>query len=68
MEPLVNLTPSCALKGKLIPKPTSTDEESRDVYNFLGVPYAEPPVGSLRFCEPKPVSLWTGTRSATEFG
>ena len=35
---------------------------------FLGVPYASPPVGDLRWKPPQPVSPWTGTRKATEFG
>jgi len=35
---------------------------------FLGVPYAAPPVGDLRWKPPQPVRLWTGTRSATSFG
>jgi para-nitrobenzyl esterase len=35
---------------------------------FLGVPYAAPPVGDLRWKPPQPVSPWKGTRKATEFG
>jgi para-nitrobenzyl esterase len=35
---------------------------------FLGVPYAAPPVGELRWKPPQPVSRWNGTRKATEFG
>jgi para-nitrobenzyl esterase len=35
---------------------------------FLGVPYAAPPVGDLRWKPPQPVSPWSGPRKATEFG
>ena len=35
---------------------------------FLGVPYAAPPVGDLRWKPPQPVRPWTGIRSATRFG
>jgi para-nitrobenzyl esterase len=35
---------------------------------FLGVPYAAPPVGDLRWKPPQPVSPWAGIRQATEFG
>jgi len=35
---------------------------------FRGVPFAAAPVGDLRWREPQPVSPWTGTRKATEFG
>ena len=31
---------------------------------FKGVPYAEPPVGELRFKAPRPLKKWTGTRKA----
>ena len=35
---------------------------------FLGIPYARPPVGPLRWRVPSPVELWTGIRSATAYG
>ncbi len=35
---------------------------------WRGVPYAEPPVGRLRFTAPRPVRPWRGTRPAHEFG
>jgi para-nitrobenzyl esterase len=35
---------------------------------WLGVPYARPPVGALRFRAPLPVEPWTGVRDATRYG
>lgn len=35
---------------------------------FLGVPYAAPPVGDLRWRAPRPVQPWAGTRDATRIG
>ncbi|CAB4632768.1 unannotated protein [freshwater metagenome] len=35
---------------------------------FLGIPFAEPPVGPLRWAPPSPALAWTGTRDATTFG
>ncbi|SFW88083.1 carboxylesterase/lipase family protein [Amycolatopsis australiensis] len=37
------------------------------VRTFLGVPYAEPPVGELRFRAPRPARPWDGVRDATEW-
>lgn len=34
---------------------------------FKGVPYAEPPVGALRWKRPQPKTPWTGVRPAKEF-
>jgi para-nitrobenzyl esterase len=35
---------------------------------FLGLPYAAPPVGDLRWKAPQPAASWKGTRDATQFG
>lgn len=35
---------------------------------FLGVPYAKPPVGTLRWREPEPPEPWEGVREACSFG
>jgi len=34
---------------------------------FKGIPYAQPPVGNLRWREPQPVDPWDGIRDATKF-
>jgi para-nitrobenzyl esterase len=38
------------------------------VRSFLGIPYAAPPVGNLRWKPPAPVTPWKGPRNATAFG
>jgi para-nitrobenzyl esterase len=35
---------------------------------WLGIRYAEPPVGALRWRAPQPLLPWTGTREALSFG
>lgn len=35
---------------------------------FLGIPYAEPPIGDLRFAEPVPHRPWEGVRDALDYG
>lgn len=37
-------------------------------HEFLGIRYAQPPVGALRFRPPVPARRWTGTYDATTFG
>jgi para-nitrobenzyl esterase len=35
---------------------------------FKGIPYAQPPIGDLRWREPMPLKPWHGLRDAAEFG
>src|SRR5580698_8713242 len=35
---------------------------------FRGIPFAQPPLGELRFQAPQPVTSWDGVRDAGEFG
>jgi para-nitrobenzyl esterase len=41
--------------------------EKDGVDAFLGVPYAAPPVGALRWRAPAPAASWAGVREATRF-
>ncbi|MBV8818892.1 MAG: carboxylesterase family protein [Acidobacteriaceae bacterium] len=38
------------------------------VRSFKGIPFAQPPVGNLRWREPQPPKSWTGVRTADQFG
>lgn len=57
--PLVK-TDTGKVRGKL-----STDGQVRA---FLGIPYAAPPVGPLRWQPPQPAEKWHGVRDASDFG
>jgi para-nitrobenzyl esterase len=43
-------------------------KEAGAIHAFLGIPYAAPPIGDLRWKPPVPAAKWTGVRKATEFG
>jgi para-nitrobenzyl esterase len=51
-------------QGKVHGKTINSDK----VRAWLGLPYAAPPVGDLRWKAPQPVAKWKGERDATKFG
>ena len=44
------------------------DEDGFTHFRFLGIPFAEPPVGPLRLKDPQPMRPWKGVLNATRFG
>ncbi len=42
--------------------------EHHGVLEFRGIPYAQPPVGALRWHAPLPAGPWRGVRDATRYG
>ncbi|XP_018335762.1 esterase FE4-like isoform X1 [Agrilus planipennis] len=44
------------------------DHAGEKYYSFLGIPYAKPPLGDLRFKAPRPPEGWSGIRNAFEEG
>ncbi|XP_065209315.1 juvenile hormone esterase-like isoform X1 [Planococcus citri] len=57
---LILETKQGSLKGE-----TLLSRGGRPYYAFYSVPYAEPPVGELRFQSPVPPSKWQGVKDAT---
>jgi para-nitrobenzyl esterase len=45
-----------------------TGPASNGVRAFKGIPFAEPPVGNLRWAAPAPAKKWAGVRQTKEFG
>ena len=65
---------SCTQKGTMVTLEVKTQYgvlegfEEDGVKKFLGVPFAQAPVGELRWKAPQPVQAWEGVRSAKQFG
>ncbi|XP_063826462.1 venom carboxylesterase-6-like [Ostrinia nubilalis] len=55
-------------EGLLLGAHKTTSTGLGEFYSFKGIPYAEPPVGSLRFKDPIPRKPWTGIREALIHG
>ncbi|KAJ8280467.1 hypothetical protein GJAV_G00054890 [Gymnothorax javanicus] len=60
-DDLIVLTDKGKVRGTRLPVPDGF------VLAFLGIPYAEPPVGDLRFKRPVPRKAWKGLLEANEF-
>jgi para-nitrobenzyl esterase len=64
-------TPNAAAAGRVVKIDSgmvSGKPVSEGVTSYLGIPYAAPPVGDLRWREPQAVKPWTGVRAADQYG
>ena len=65
------MTPTSSGPGALLVRTaagTLRGSRKNGVAVFRGIPFAEPPVGALRFAAPRPVKAWEGVRPALDFG
>uniref|UniRef100_A0A8C6GRB3 Carboxylic ester hydrolase n=1 Tax=Mus spicilegus TaxID=10103 RepID=A0A8C6GRB3_MUSSI len=53
--------------GKVLGKYISLEGSAQPVAVFLGVPFAKPPLGSLRFAPPQPAEPWSSVKNATSY-
>jgi para-nitrobenzyl esterase len=70
---LVACLPSRVFADSLIVKTEKGKVQGKTINSgkvkaFLGLPYAAPPVGDLRWRAPQPAVAWKGERDATKFG
>jgi para-nitrobenzyl esterase len=70
--PLFLILPAAAFGAAPVQVPvdsgTLSGASDGNIQTFKGIPYAAPPVGSLRWHPPQPAAPWTGVRDATAFG
>uniref|UniRef100_A0A4X2KUW2 Carboxylic ester hydrolase n=1 Tax=Vombatus ursinus TaxID=29139 RepID=A0A4X2KUW2_VOMUR len=62
-DDLIRTTESGQIQGSLI----SIKGLDKDVNVFLGIPFARPPIGNLRFSPPQPPEPWSDVRNATSY-
>ncbi|XP_049837325.1 juvenile hormone esterase-like [Schistocerca gregaria] len=63
LEYAVATTENGVVRGEVVTSLNGTPYK-----RFLGIPYATPPTGDLRFKAPLPAANWTGVRDALTFG
>ncbi|CAO2610557.1 Carboxylesterase 1D [Lemmus lemmus] len=60
--PVVN-----TIHGKVLGKYVNLKGFAQPVAVFLGIPFAKPPLGSLRFAPPQPAEPWSFVKNATSY-
>lgn len=55
------------VQGKVLGKYVSLEGFAQSVAVFLGVPFAKPPLGSLRFAPPQPAEPWLFVKNTTSY-
>lgn len=61
------LSPILEISSGKLQGAVTLSRHGRQIYEYLGIPFAKPPVGNLRFELPQPAEPWEGVRDATSF-
>ncbi len=67
---LISQTANAAGTAPVVKAPAGAVQgmENAGTRTFFGIPYAQPPVGELRWRPPVPLAKWSGVRPASDFG
>lgn len=60
-DPLIVTTDKGKVRGITLTAPSG-----KKVDAWMGIPYAQPPIGALRFRHPRPIDKWQGVLNATK--
>ncbi|KAJ9593458.1 hypothetical protein L9F63_014987, partial [Diploptera punctata] len=55
-------------QGRISGATLTTSRSNKTYFSFVGIPYAKPPVGNLRFMRAQPAEHWDGIRDCTKDG
>ncbi|KAM8775860.1 liver carboxylesterase 1 [Rhynchonycteris naso] len=55
------------VQGKVLGKYVSVEGFAQPVAVFLGIPFAKPPLGTLRFAPPQPAEAWSFVKNTTSY-
>ncbi|KAL1502034.1 hypothetical protein ABEB36_007242 [Hypothenemus hampei] len=61
-----NLNPVVTIQEGKVKGFLCDDYRGSPFYNFLGIPYAQPPINELRFKAPVPIKPWSGILDCTQ--
>src|SRR5512141_1383533 len=67
-EPEQRLVPDAASRRVTHSGEVEGGQSRYNSHAWLGIPYAKPPLGALRWRAPQPPESWTGTREALTVG
>ncbi len=63
----LSCSPVCARELATVQSGVVAGNRQGQIAVYRGIPFAAPPIGDLRWREPRPVDSWTGVRPAAQF-
>ncbi|XP_054155741.1 cholinesterase-like [Oppia nitens] len=63
----INYAPVVTTRNGQVRGIIKTLDDGTELYVYDGIPYAEPPIGNLRFRKPVPIGNWSGVYDAVKY-